>query len=153
MKKRGLKNALDLNQPEDARMENSCCVSEAHLARVTAGQARHTGPTACLDSTFLPWPEFTQPLPPLILGKWGGVWGPSLGSGKLPVSLYLSRSLGVGEGAVPERMGSGRPRFGPRSALNLSCDPGVAAAPVWAAGSSSVWCMGWTRRSVLSLQH
>lgn len=55
--KKKLKNALDPNQPEDARMENSCCVSEAHLARVTASRARHAGPAACLDSTFLPWPE------------------------------------------------------------------------------------------------
>lgn len=38
MKKQRLENALDPNQPEDARMENSCCVSEAHLARVTASE-------------------------------------------------------------------------------------------------------------------
>lgn len=38
MKKQRLKNALDPDQPEDARMENSCCVSEAHLARVTASE-------------------------------------------------------------------------------------------------------------------
>lgn len=30
--------ALDPYQLEDAPMENSCCVSEAHLARVTASQ-------------------------------------------------------------------------------------------------------------------
>lgn len=37
-KKKKLKNTLDPNQQEDARMENSCCVSEAHLARVTASE-------------------------------------------------------------------------------------------------------------------
>lgn len=70
-KKKKLKNALDPNQPEDARMENSCCVSEAHLARVTASRAGHAGPTACLDSTFLPWPEFSLALTITHPGKVG----------------------------------------------------------------------------------
>lgn len=78
-------------------MENSCCVSEAHLARVTAGRARHAGPTACLDSTSLPWPQFTLALTNTNPRKMRRLWGPCLGSGKVPVSAYLSRGSGVVE--------------------------------------------------------
>lgn len=58
-------------------MENSCCVSEAHLARVTASRARHAGPAACLDSTFLPWPEFALALTNARPGKVGSDAGSS----------------------------------------------------------------------------
>lgn len=69
-KKKQFKNALDSYQPEDdAQMENSCCVSEAHLARVTDSRSRHVGPAACLDSIFLPWPELTLALTNAHHGK------------------------------------------------------------------------------------
>lgn len=80
---KGLKNALDPNQPKDARMENSCCVSEAHLARVTASRARRAGPTVCLDSTFLPWPEFALAFTNTHPGRVSRGVGTHLGSGKL----------------------------------------------------------------------
>lgn len=59
MKGKRLENALDPNQPEDAPVENFCCVSEAHLERVTAGQ------------THRPHHMFRQPLPAPVISPHG----------------------------------------------------------------------------------